>query len=105
MSSEFNSEYTVDISKDEQFKPEFVKLSPFSKIPVITDHDNEESIFESGAILMYLGEKSGKFYDEEQIHKSTGNIKKTSRFLYFTFLKYVRKLFSNIQKEFWRFSN
>ena len=55
----------VDISKDEQFKPEFVKLSPFSKIPVITDYDNEESIFESGAILMYLGEKSGKFYDEE----------------------------------------
>jgi GST-like protein len=55
----------VDISKDEQFKPEFVKLSPFSKIPVITDHDNNESIFESGAILMYLGEKSGKFYDEQ----------------------------------------
>ena len=53
----------VDISKDEQFKTEFVKLSPFSKIPVITDHDNNESIFESGAILMYLGEKSGKFYD------------------------------------------
>ena len=55
----------VDISKDEQFKPEFVKLSPFSKIPVITDHDNNESIFESGAILMYLGEKSGKFYDQQ----------------------------------------
>jgi GST-like protein len=55
----------VDISKDEQFKPEFIKLSPFSKIPVITDHDNNESIFESGAILMYLGEKSEKFYDEK----------------------------------------
>ena len=55
----------VDISKDEQFKLEFVKLSPFSKIPVITDHDNNESIFESGAILMYLGEKSGKFYDQQ----------------------------------------
>ena len=55
----------VDISKDEQFKPEFIKLSPFSKIPVITDHDNNESIFESGAILMYLGEKSGKFYDKQ----------------------------------------
>ena len=53
----------IDISKDEQFQPDFVKLSPFSKIPVITDHDNNESIFESGAILMYLGEKSGKFYD------------------------------------------
>ena len=55
----------VEISKDEQFKPEFIKLSPFSKIPVITDHDNKESIFESGAILMYLGEKSGKFYDQQ----------------------------------------
>ena len=55
----------VDLSKDEQFKTEFVKLSPFSKIPVITDHDNKESIFESGAILMYLGEKSGKFYEQQ----------------------------------------
>ena len=55
----------VDISKDEQFRPEFIKLSPFSKIPVITDHDTNESIFESGAILMYLGEKSGKFYDQQ----------------------------------------
>ena len=55
----------IDIGKDEQFKPEFIKLSPFSKIPVITDHDNNESIFESGAILMYLGEKSGKFYDKQ----------------------------------------
>ena len=55
----------VDISKDEQFKTEFVKISPFSKIPVITDHDSNESIFESGAILMYLGEKSDKFYDKQ----------------------------------------
>ena len=54
----------VDISKNEQFDPEFVKISPFSKIPVIIDHDNNESIFESGSILMYLGEKSGKFYDQ-----------------------------------------
>ena len=55
----------VNIFKDEQFKPEFRKLSPFSKIPVIVDHkNNKETIFESGAILMYLGEKSKKFYDE-----------------------------------------
>jgi GST-like protein len=53
----------IDINNGEQFKPEFVKLSPLSKIPVITDHDNNESIFESGAILIYLGEKSGKFYN------------------------------------------
>ena len=54
----------IDISNDEQFDPKFIKLSPFSKIPVIMDHENNESIFESGAILMYLGEKSGKFYDQ-----------------------------------------
>ena len=53
----------IDISNGEQFKPEFVKLSPFSKIPIIIDHDKNETIFESGAILIYLGEKSGKFYD------------------------------------------
>ena len=55
----------VDINNDEQFKSEFIKLSPFSKIPVIIDHDNKESVFESGAILMYLGEKSGMFYDQK----------------------------------------
>ena len=53
----------VDLNDRDQFKPEFIKISPFSKIPVIMDHDNNESIFESGAILMYLGEKSGMFYD------------------------------------------
>ena len=55
----------VNIYKDEQFKPEFRKLSPFSKTPVIIDHDNNKSLFESGAILMYLGEKSGKFYEKD----------------------------------------
>ena len=53
----------IDLSKDEQFKPEFRKISPFSKIPVIIDHDSKETVFESGAILIYLGEKSNKFYD------------------------------------------
>jgi len=56
----------VDLGKKEQFNPEFKKISPFSKIPVIIDHDNNnESVFESGAILMYLGERSNKFYDKE----------------------------------------
>ena len=54
----------ININKDEQFKPEFKKISPFSKTPVIIDHINKVSLFESGAILIYLGEKSGKFYDE-----------------------------------------
>ena len=55
----------IDISNGEQFNPEFKKISPFSKIPVITDHDNNESIFESGAILIYLAEKSEKLYDKQ----------------------------------------
>tara|TARA_B100000579_G_scaffold388341_1_gene361391 strand:+ start:86 stop:715 length:630 start_codon:yes stop_codon:yes gene_type:complete len=56
----------VDLSNDDQFKPKFRKISPFSKIPVIIDHDNnKEIVFESGAILIYLGEKSNKFYDQK----------------------------------------
>jgi GST-like protein len=56
----------VNILKDEQFKPEFKKISPFSKIPVIKDHKNDNTLFESGAILIYLGEQSGKFYDQDK---------------------------------------
>ena len=56
----------INIFKDEQFKPEFKKLSPFNKIPVIIDHEAKINLFESGAILIYLGEKSGKFYDNNQ---------------------------------------
>ena len=56
----------INIFKNEQFKPEFKKISPFSKIPVIIDHENKKSIFESGAILMYLGEKNDKFYNKKQ---------------------------------------
>ena len=69
MLEEIKMEYKVtkiNIFKDEQFKPEFKKLSPFSKIPVIIDHKNKVSLFESGAILIYLGEKSGKFYEKDQ---------------------------------------
>ncbi len=66
MLEEINLKYKVtkiDLSKGEQFKPEFRKISPFSKIPVIIDHNNNEAIFESGAILIYLAEKSNKFYE------------------------------------------
>ena len=55
----------IDISKEEQFKPDFKKISPFSKIPVIVDHENGKSVFESGAILMYLAEKYKKFYEQK----------------------------------------
>ena len=63
----FNFKVTkININKNEQFKPEFKKISPFSKTPVIIDHSNNLSIFESGAILIYLGEKSGKFYNKDE---------------------------------------
>ena len=71
MLEEIKYEYKVTkvyINKGEQFDPKFRALSPFSKIPVIIDHDNNTSLFESGAILMYLGEKSGKFYPEKNKH-------------------------------------
>ena len=57
--------HPVDISKDEQFKPAFLEISPNNRIPAIIDPDGPGgspiSIFESGAILLYLGEKTGKF--------------------------------------------
>jgi GST-like protein len=71
MCEEIGFEYKVtkiNIYKDEQFNPKFRAISPFSKIPAIIDHDNNTSLFESGAILMYLGEKSGKFYPEKNKH-------------------------------------
>ena len=55
----------IDLDKGEQFKTEFKKISPLSKIPVIIDHSKNKTIFESGAILMYLAEESGKFYDQK----------------------------------------
>ena len=71
MCEEIGFEYKItkiNIYKDEQFNPKFRAISPFSKIPVIIDHENNTSLFESGAILMYLGEKSGKFYPEKNKH-------------------------------------
>ena len=66
MLEEISYEYKVtkiNLDEGQQFKLDFKKISPFSKIPVITDNENQKSIFESGAILIYLGEKSNKFYD------------------------------------------
>ena len=82
----------INIFKDEQFRPEFKKLSPFSKIPVIID--NKVSLFESGAILIYLGEKSGKFYDKKKV-KDPDNLHLHQ--LIFTYLnkKIKKNKFSN----------
>lgn len=56
------SVFPVDIGKDEQFHPAFLEISPNNKIPAIVDRETGDSVFESGAILMYLGDKTGKFY-------------------------------------------
>jgi len=57
--------HAIDISKDEQFAPEFLKIAPNNRIPAIVDQDNGLSLFESGAILQYLAQKTGKFWASE----------------------------------------
>jgi GSH-dependent disulfide-bond oxidoreductase len=52
--------HTVDITKDEQFRPEFLAISPNNRIPAIVDRDTGFSLMESGAIMMYLAEKAGR---------------------------------------------
>ena len=69
MLEEIGYEYKVtrvDLDKGDQFKSDFKKISPFNKIPVIIDHKKKKTIFESGAILIYLAKESGKFYDNEE---------------------------------------
>ena len=55
----------INLDKGEQFQQDFKKISPLNKIPVIIDHKKNKTIFESGAILIYLAEDSGKFYNNE----------------------------------------
>ena len=57
--------HSINIAKDEQFQPHFLKVSPNNRIPAIVDRDNNYSLFESGAILLYLAEKSGKLINTD----------------------------------------
>ncbi len=72
MLEECELEYTthaIDIANDEQFTPEFLKISPNNKIPAIVDNDKGKSLMESGAIMMYLADKTGKFWPTDLENK------------------------------------
>src|ERR1700760_4430287 len=65
---EMNLPYTVhpvNISKGEQFAPDFLKISPNNRIPAIVDRDTGFALMESGAIMLYLAEKTGKLLPQE----------------------------------------
>ncbi len=68
MLEECGLEYTahaINIAKGEQFAPDFLKIAPNNRIPAIIDNDNGYHLMESGAILMYLAEKTGKFWPQD----------------------------------------
>ena len=72
MLEELNIDYktiSIDITKNEQLNDSFLKISPNNKIPAIFDHDNNISLMESGAILLYLAEKYQKFLPKNKIDK------------------------------------
>lgn len=63
--------FPINIMKDDQFAPDFLKISPNNKIPAIVDHDTSQSLMESGAILMYLAEKTGQLWPQDSQTKWT----------------------------------
>ena len=73
MLEELGVDYTVhpiEFSKGMQREPEFLKIGPNNKIPVIVDRDNGHSVMESGAIMIYLAEKYGKFLPTDTLKRS-----------------------------------
>jgi GST-like protein len=66
-------EHFIDVWKGEQYSPDFIKINPNSKIPTIVDHEGPGgkpyTVFESGAILLYLAEKTGKFLPQDPARK------------------------------------
>ncbi len=61
--------HPIDIGKDEQFAPDFLKISPNNKIPAILDDKEDRTLFESGAILLYLAEKTGRLMPQDEAGK------------------------------------
>ncbi|NET72750.1 MAG: glutathione S-transferase family protein, partial [Sphaerospermopsis sp. SIO1G2] len=62
--------HKVDITKGEQFTPEFIAINPNSKIPAMVDRETDITVFESGAMLIYLAEKTGKLLPENPKQRS-----------------------------------
>ena len=62
--------HPINIGRGEQFQPDYLAINPNNKIPTIVDRDREISVFESGAILIYLAEKSGQFLPTELKERS-----------------------------------
>lgn len=60
--------HAIDITKDDQFAPDFLKVSPNNKIPAIVDRENSLALMESGAIMLYLADRQGKFTCEGTEH-------------------------------------
>ena len=62
--------HSVNLAEDEQKKPDFLKISPNGRIPAIIDTDNDLSIFESGAIMLYLADKAGKLIPDDVVGRA-----------------------------------